>query len=173
MSSDDGSDQLSDRCGSYSLSADVSESESCSSFSCRRFDGEGASSSMASSPHPVSGNFCFPPPVSLPVIGGKDVLVWDGKAKKRDDDLSGNFFVSLLAAALSDQECTIKIRTHSFSLLEISILSLVVFCAEVEMMKERFAKLLLGEDMSGGGKGVCTALAISNAITNLSGRSSI
>ncbi|XP_022970975.1 rop guanine nucleotide exchange factor 1-like [Cucurbita maxima] len=127
VSSDDGSDQLSDRCGSYSLSADVSESESCSSFSCRRFDGEGASSSMASSPHPVSGHFCFPPPVSLPVIGGKDVLVWDGKAKKRDDDLS-----------------------------------------EVEMMKERFAKLLLGEDMSGGGKGVCTALAISNAITNLS-----
>lgn len=40
---------------------------------------------------------------------------------------------------------------------------------EVEMMKERFSKLLLGEDMSGGGKGVCTALAISNAITNLSG----
>ncbi|KAK9666727.1 hypothetical protein RND81_14G206800 [Saponaria officinalis] len=39
--------------------------------------------------------------------------------------------------------------------------------SEVEMMKERFAKLLLGEDMSGGGKGVCTALAISNAITNL------
>ena len=37
------------------------------------------------------------------------------------------------------------------------------------MMKERFAKLLLGEDMSGSGKGVCTALAISNAITNLSG----
>ncbi|CAN0847766.1 Rop guanine nucleotide exchange factor 1 [Linum grandiflorum] len=35
-------------------------------------------------------------------------------------------------------------------------------------MKERFAKLLLGEDMSGGGNGVCTALAISNAITNLS-----
>ncbi|KAJ3690824.1 hypothetical protein LUZ61_019988 [Rhynchospora tenuis] len=40
--------------------------------------------------------------------------------------------------------------------------------SEVEMMKERFAKLLLGEDMSGSGKGVCTALAISNAITNLS-----
>lgn len=35
------------------------------------------------------------------------------------------------------------------------------------MMKERFAKLLLGEDMSGSGKGVSTALAISNAITNL------
>ncbi|KAG0467633.1 hypothetical protein HPP92_019213 [Vanilla planifolia] len=39
--------------------------------------------------------------------------------------------------------------------------------SEMEMMKERFAKLLLGEDMSGCGKGVCTAMAISNAITNL------
>ncbi|KAI3801273.1 hypothetical protein L1987_29377 [Smallanthus sonchifolius] len=38
---------------------------------------------------------------------------------------------------------------------------------EIEMMKERFSKLLLGEDMSGCGNGVCTALAISNAITNL------
>ncbi|KAJ6720517.1 ROP GUANINE NUCLEOTIDE EXCHANGE FACTOR 5 [Salix viminalis] len=41
--------------------------------------------------------------------------------------------------------------------------------SEIDMMKERFAKLLLGEDMSGSGKGVCTALAISNAITNLCG----
>lgn len=31
------------------------------------------------------------------------------------------------------------------------------------------AKLLLGEDMSGSGEGVCPALAISNAITNLYG----
>lgn len=36
-------------------------------------------------------------------------------------------------------------------------------------MKDRFSKLLLGEDMSGRGNGVCTALAISNAITHLSG----
>nr|VDD62593.1 unnamed protein product [Brassica oleracea] len=35
------------------------------------------------------------------------------------------------------------------------------------LMKERFSKLLLGEDNSGGGKGVCSALALSNAITNL------
>lgn len=40
--------------------------------------------------------------------------------------------------------------------------------SEVDMIKERFAKLLLGEDLSGGGKGVSSALAISNAITNLS-----
>ncbi|KAJ7961343.1 putative Rop guanine nucleotide exchange factor [Quillaja saponaria] len=39
--------------------------------------------------------------------------------------------------------------------------------SEIEMMMERFSKLLLGEDMSGCGNGVCTALAISNAITNL------
>ncbi|KAI3802698.1 hypothetical protein L1987_30839 [Smallanthus sonchifolius] len=39
--------------------------------------------------------------------------------------------------------------------------------ADMELMKERFAKLLLGEDMSGGGKGVSSALALSNAITNL------
>ncbi|PIA26955.1 hypothetical protein AQUCO_08400013v1, partial [Aquilegia coerulea] len=39
--------------------------------------------------------------------------------------------------------------------------------SDIEMMKERFSKLLLGEDMSGSGKGVCTAVAISNAITNL------
>ncbi|XP_059636183.1 rho guanine nucleotide exchange factor 8-like [Cornus florida] len=39
--------------------------------------------------------------------------------------------------------------------------------SDLELMKERFAKLLLGEDMSGGGKGVSSALALSNAITNL------
>ncbi|CAD6223784.1 unnamed protein product [Miscanthus lutarioriparius] len=38
---------------------------------------------------------------------------------------------------------------------------------EMELMKEKYAKLLLGEDMSGSGKGVCTAVAISNSITNL------
>ncbi|KAL1551534.1 rho guanine nucleotide exchange factor 8-like [Salvia divinorum] len=37
----------------------------------------------------------------------------------------------------------------------------------MDMMKEKFAKLLLGEDMSGRGKGVSSALALSNAITNL------
>ena len=41
--------------------------------------------------------------------------------------------------------------------------------AELEMMKERFSKLLLGEDMSGSGKGVCTAVTISNSVTNLYG----
>uniref|UniRef100_A0A7N0UZE6 PRONE domain-containing protein n=1 Tax=Kalanchoe fedtschenkoi TaxID=63787 RepID=A0A7N0UZE6_KALFE len=121
-SSEDGSDDRGSAEGgrrSYSMSADVSESESSSSFSGRRFD---------ESPPRNVGEFVFGSTVMLPVIGGKDVGVWDEKKKKKVDSK----------------------------------------LTEVEMMKERFAKLLLGEDMSGGGKGVCTALAISNAITNLS-----
>uniref|UniRef100_A0A8R7TGG0 PRONE domain-containing protein n=1 Tax=Triticum urartu TaxID=4572 RepID=A0A8R7TGG0_TRIUA len=39
--------------------------------------------------------------------------------------------------------------------------------SEMDLMKERFAKLLLGEDMSSTGKGVSSALALSNSITNL------
>lgn len=39
--------------------------------------------------------------------------------------------------------------------------------SELDIMKEKFAKLLLGEDMSGTGKGVSSALALSNAVTNL------
>ncbi|KAK8461956.1 hypothetical protein SEVIR_1G119300v4 [Setaria viridis] len=39
--------------------------------------------------------------------------------------------------------------------------------SELDTMKEKFAKLLLGEDMSGTGKGVSSALALSNAVTNL------
>ncbi|KAG4393366.1 hypothetical protein GLYMA_03G073600v4 [Glycine max] len=48
---------------------------------------------------------------------------------------------------------------------QVSGLSMSVL--EHELMKERFAKLLLGEDMSGSGNGVPAALTISNAITNL------
>ena len=97
VSSEDGSDQQSERCGSYSLSADVSESESCSSFSGRRFDAEGASSSVTVSPRPVAAqHFSFPAQVVLPVIGGKDVLVWDDKSDKRDADLPGTHLCSFL-----------------------------------------------------------------------------
>lgn len=35
-------------------------------------------------------------------------------------------------------------------------------------MKEKFSRLLLGEDVSGGSRGVCPAVAISNAVTLLS-----
>lgn len=49
------------------------------------------------------------------------------------------------------------------------VIQCLYFDSDIEQMKERFAKLLLGEDMSGGGKGVSSALALSNAITNLAG----
>ena len=49
----------------------------------------------------------------------------------------------------------------------IEINSVLWVFIELDMMRERFSKLLLGEDMSGGGKGVCTAVTISNSITNL------
>ncbi|KAK9120334.1 hypothetical protein Syun_017951 [Stephania yunnanensis] len=39
--------------------------------------------------------------------------------------------------------------------------------ADVETMKERFAKLLLGDDVTGGKQGLTTALALSKSITNL------
>ncbi|CAK7346081.1 unnamed protein product [Dovyalis caffra] len=135
VSSEDWLDQVSERFefDSYSLSADVSESESdtsSSSFSCRRNDLQGcASSSFVSSTPEFAGNSVSPAPfpVMLPVVGGRHVATPEEKEEKPDTDLS-----------------------------------------EIELMKERFAKLLLGEDMSGGGQGVCTAVAISNAITNLS-----
>lgn len=38
---------------------------------------------------------------------------------------------------------------------------------DAETMKQKFAKLLLGDDITGGRKGVSSALALSNAITNL------
>ncbi|KAL8228909.1 hypothetical protein R6Q57_013809 [Mikania cordata] len=133
------SNSSSERCGdeSYSLSADVSESESSGSFSGRRYNHRAASGSLTSSPcgafrtvsvtdsiFPSSPSFTFPP-----FGGNDDVMVWEKKQPRKQNDTD---------------------------------------ISEIDMMKERFAKLLLGEDMSGGGKGVCTALAISNAITNLS-----
>lgn len=56
--------------------------------------------------------------------------------------------------------------------MKYSIGQLIIFemLTELEMMKERLSKLLLGEDMSGSGKGVCTAVTLSNAITNLYGK---
>ncbi|KAM7517327.1 hypothetical protein LguiA_006910 [Lonicera macranthoides] len=116
------------RMESYSLSADVSESESCSALS---YDSLLASTSSLTAPEFHSNSdFPLPPPIMLPVVGGRHVLIPPSVPEKPDT---------------------------------LDIIS------EVALMKERFAKLLLGEDMSGGGQGVGTALAISNAITNLSG----
>ncbi|PIN08628.1 hypothetical protein CDL12_18786 [Handroanthus impetiginosus] len=117
---------------SYSLSADVSESESStSSAGTFSSDHRVASACTALSPLGLaSKSECLPlPPIMSPVVGGRHVIF---SAKKEGMDKP-----------------------------EPPVLT------EAALMKERFAKLLLGEDMSGGGKGVSTALAISNAITNL------
>ncbi|KAE9459122.1 hypothetical protein C3L33_08974, partial [Rhododendron williamsianum] len=42
-----------------------------------------------------------------------------------------------------------------------------VFAPDVEPMQERYAKLLLGEDITGGREGLSASLSLSNAITNL------
>nr|XP_043606704.1 rop guanine nucleotide exchange factor 1-like [Erigeron canadensis] len=97
----------------YSVSADVSESESCGNSS---FDSPVASTSR-STPH-FTSSF---PDISPAKPGG----MYTGKAQ--NENLS-----------------------------------------EARLMKDRFSKLLLGEDMTGRGNGVCTALAVSNAITHLS-----
>ncbi|KAL2241934.1 rop guanine nucleotide exchange factor 1 [Sesamum indicum] len=117
---------------SYSLSADVSESESSTSSAATFSSDHRLVSACAESfsPNLASNSECLPPPpIMLPVVGGRHVIF---PAEKPDRDIP------------EPPEMT-----------------------EAELMKERFAKLLLGEDMSGGGKGVSTALAISNAITNL------
>lgn len=62
----------------------------------------------------------------------------------------------------------VKIQKEHNKVLEATQLDyLESLDSELDMMRERFSKLLLGEDMSGSGKGVCTAVTISNAITNL------
>lgn len=138
------SDLQSDRCGSYSPSADVSESESSGDLS----DRAPLAAAAASAPFASS-------PLAALLPADPHLVLWEPKLEKRDTDFSGLYCL-----------CP---RLQPFRSLDRYRLATRPIVSEVEMMKERFAKLLLGEDMSGGGKGVCTALAISNAITNLSG----
>lgn len=60
-----------------------------------------------------------------------------------------------------DSNC--KNTPKRFSLEE----SYPILASDVDSMKERFAKLLLGDDVSGGCKGLSSAVALSHAVTNL------
>ncbi|KAK9699096.1 hypothetical protein RND81_08G152400 [Saponaria officinalis] len=65
-----------------------------------------------------------------------------------------------------------NVETNEWDKLETSELfygggAYVTRFSDVEAMKETFSKLLLGEDITGGCKGKTSAVAISNAITNL------
>ncbi|KAL2559914.1 rop guanine nucleotide exchange factor 1 [Forsythia ovata] len=97
-----GSDQqCEERCGSYSPSADISKSEfSSSGSSCRWYKAEenrSLSSSRPSSPISAVASSRVPglvlPPIMFPVIGGKDVVVWDEKLQKCAANLSGLYSV--------------------------------------------------------------------------------
>lgn len=87
---------------SYSLSADVSESESSGTtgFSCRRFEIDqkaGSTNSLTSSPLVVpdlvdGSSFTKQVPVMSPVVGGRHVVIHENKPKLLDlPDVSGEF----------------------------------------------------------------------------------
>ena len=95
VSDEDGSDHQSERCGSYSLSADVSESESSADFSGRRFASDpGPSGSLPSSPVCATGGRANPPAFAKSAAEGR-LLVWEGQSEKREVDLSGALHCSL------------------------------------------------------------------------------
>ncbi|KAF8719585.1 hypothetical protein HU200_024324 [Digitaria exilis] len=139
-------------------------------------DGRRGSSSSASSEAASSVSYTYTPPdewhkvaiiktcVSADVVVAPVAASKDDKPPPRGGDdrhrASGNIPNRILPF-----ETYRGHRSHSLTVA----LHMEIGLAEMEMMKERFSKLLLGEDMSGSGKGVCTALAISNAITNLCG----
>ncbi|MED6156680.1 hypothetical protein PIB30_016615 [Stylosanthes scabra] len=87
--------------------------------------------------------------------GTKKMHVENGERHKQESALSIPFFFFMQRM----RKTFLIYATYMFSGLS--------FDLEMEMMKERFAKLLLGEDMSGRGNEVPTTLAISNVITNI------
>ncbi|GAU41029.1 hypothetical protein TSUD_133360, partial [Trifolium subterraneum] len=106
------------------------------------FSGSNSSSSISTSEEAKSNGFSTNTPLGWPIL--KATL---SNSKRLNSDEKENKHKS-------------NLEHSKFTTIDLKI-------SDVDMMKERFAKLLLGEDMSGSGKGVCTALAISNAITNL------
>lgn len=97
-SEDDELEHLSERFDSYSLSADVSESESSSGFSCRQQYGRqapAASASLTSSPPsgPDFANIFYsqqpPMPFVLPAVGGRRVVLPPTVTEKPQTKWSG------------------------------------------------------------------------------------
>ncbi|GAV81721.1 PRONE domain-containing protein [Cephalotus follicularis] len=80
---------------------------------------------------------------------------------------SPSFWATTKSGA-SNQAVLDKVGMKQYKLVvEANLNDCELLASGFDLMKERFAKLLLGEDMSGSGKGVCTAVTISNSITNL------
>jgi hypothetical protein len=83
VSSEDDFDQLSERFESYSLSADVSESESSSGFFSL------TSSPLAGNEVDENSDIPAPVPVMLPVVGGRHVVIPAKKTDNSETELSG------------------------------------------------------------------------------------
>lgn len=114
-------DELSQRFESYSLSADVSESESSTSdFSCRHEAPAAASTSLTSSP-PCGPDFADifvcqqqpPIPFLFPAVGGRHVVIPATKAEKPETKLSGQ--CALLWKSLQFFKVTIVMRNLTLS----------------------------------------------------------
>lgn len=92
-STDDEFDLQSERFDdSYSLSADISESETCSStstFSCRQQDAFTSLSSSSTLHFNSNSGFAELPTVMLPVVGGRHVIMPGEKPDKPEIELSG------------------------------------------------------------------------------------
>lgn len=80
---------------SYSLSADVSESETCSSTSTFSYRQQDASTSLSSSStlhYNSNSGFGEPPTVMLPVVGDRHVIIPAEKLDKLETaELSGSY----------------------------------------------------------------------------------
>lgn len=98
-----------------------------------------------------------------------------------DDDYSSSCSSSKDAlGSFTSKWLKAKIDEHGLDEFDLSAESPKNFCvkekptydihfSDVEEMKDKFSKLLLGEDTTGGRNGLSTALALSNAISNLAG----
>ncbi|KAL4592972.1 hypothetical protein LXL04_005981 [Taraxacum kok-saghyz] len=87
-----------------------------------------------------------------------------------DEDDSSCSSSNNASGSFSSQWTVMKRDEHEWDYLEReSVANEKPQVSDVETMKEKFAKLLLGDDATGGRKGHSSALALSNSITKLAG----
>lgn len=97
---------------------------------------------------------------------GSDSLDDDFSTCSSSKDVSGSISSKWLTVKKED-ECELSGSPQHFYVKGKPSRAVQFSSPDVETMKEKFAHLLLGEDITGGSKGVSTALALSNGIKNL------
>lgn len=97
----------------------------------------------------------------------------DASSCSSSKDALGSSFSRCLSSSTQDEHLLDEWDTlnglHHFCINGKGPITYSIDVSDVEAMKEKFAQLLLGEDVSGGIKGISTALALSHAITGLAG----